>query len=71
MNSVPSAIQPFALWLTCPQCGHRHVDEGEWAKRPHKSHLCANCGLIWRPSNEYTVGVLKLPETGDITPRTH
>lgn len=28
-----------------------------WTNPPHKSHLCANCGLKWRPADVETVGV--------------
>lgn len=49
--------------LRCPNCGLQHIDEGEWATRPHKKHLCvgngvrAGCGWMWTPSDQYTVGV--------------
>lgn len=29
----------------------------DWSKIPHRSHLCHNCGHIWRPSGMCTVGV--------------
>lgn len=35
------------LVLYCPRCGVNHVDEGVWATRPHRTHLCANCGHEW------------------------
>lgn len=42
----------------CPECGVLHLDEGEWRDRPHKTHLCAKCGALWRPNNEqHTRGV--------------
>lgn len=28
-----------------------------WDNRPHKSHLCAFCGWVWRPADVYTQGV--------------
>jgi hypothetical protein len=31
--------KPVPLVLYCP-AGHLHVDEGEWATRPHKTHQC-------------------------------
>jgi len=49
--------------LHCPACGLRHVDEGEWATRPHKTHLCVSdvfykgCGHKWTPTDAPTVGV--------------
>lgn len=39
----PSLILPLAL--NCPSCGARHVDEGEWESRPHRTHLCLECGI--------------------------
>ncbi len=42
---------PFYLnqILHCPKCEKQHVDEGEWAKRLHRTHLCAFCGHEWIP----------------------
>lgn len=33
----------------CPSCGFQHVDEGEWATRPHRTHQCQSCGQEWQP----------------------
>jgi hypothetical protein len=52
---------PIPLLLHCPLCRHRHIDEGEFATRPHHTHACQRCGHEWRPSLEPTVGVLFLP----------
>lgn len=68
---------PRPMVLYCP-AGHQHIDEGEWATRPHKTHRCqhfeervvygtgavykARCGLEWRPANLPTVGVKSLPK---------
>lgn len=30
-----------------------------WTNPPHRSHLCAGCGHIWRPSDTATNGVLR------------
>lgn len=65
---------PIPMALYCP-AGHRHLDLGEWATRPHRTHQCQAvvyeggpdgrgeyvCGLEWRPANFPTVGVEKLP----------
>lgn len=45
------------LILLCPVCEVAHVDRAEWATRPHKTHLCENCGHEWRPFEVPTVGV--------------
>ena len=55
------AIAPVPLLLTCPWCGHRHIDEGEFAEKPHHTHACQNCGMCWRPSIIPTIGVQFLP----------
>jgi hypothetical protein len=55
------AIAPVPLILTCPCCGHRHIDEGEFAEKVHHTHACQFCGMCWRPSIIPTVGVRFLP----------
>lgn len=47
--------------LTCPDCGTRHIDEGEFADKPHHTHACQGCGLVWRPAKLNTHGVQFLP----------
>lgn len=54
-------ISPIPMYLTCPKCGERHIDEGEFATRPHHTHSCQSCGLTWRPAVICTVGVQFLP----------
>lgn len=46
--------------LACESCGKLHVDQGEFATKPHHTHQCAYCGLVWRPAIVNTVGVLFL-----------
>lgn len=57
----PNAPIPMLLW--CPKCGARHIDEGEFATRPHRTHTCQNptCGLNWQPALVPTTGVQFLP----------
>jgi hypothetical protein len=52
---------PLALRLVCEQCGTLHIDEGEFATRPHKTHTCQHCGAQWQPALVPTVGVRFLP----------
>ena len=54
---------PVAMLLVCPdpRCGARHIDEGEFATKPHHTHACQHCGMVWRPSLGPTVGVQFLP----------
>ena len=30
--------------INCSNCGYPHLDLGDFARRPHKKHFCANCG---------------------------
>jgi hypothetical protein len=56
--TFPAPI-PMLLW--CPACGSRHYDVGEFATRPHHTHACQTCGMVWRPAVVPTVGVEFLP----------
>lgn len=66
LNGEPTptgSVAPVPVVLVCPLCSQQHVDEGEWATRPHKTHRCVagpfgkGCGHEWRPSRVATVGV--------------
>jgi hypothetical protein len=48
---------PVRLHLFCNLCGTQHIDEGEWATRPHRTHQCQACCHEWRPADFPTVGV--------------
>lgn len=52
---------PVPMILTCPKCGGRHIDEGDFATKVHHTHACQHCGMVWRPSVIPTVGVQFLP----------
>lgn len=49
--------EPMLLVLYCPECKFQHIDADEWLTRPHKTHLCLQCGHEWAPANFPTVGV--------------
>jgi hypothetical protein len=53
--------------LYCPKCNTQHIDEGEWATRPHKTHQCQSCFHEWRPFEWSTVGVQSHPSFDLIT----
>ena len=55
------SAQPIPMILICPLCCGRHIDEGEFATKPHHTHTCQHCGMCWRPAIEPTVGVQFLP----------
>jgi hypothetical protein len=48
---------PRRMLLWCPACRERHIDEGEFETKPHHTHACQNCGMVWRPALDATVGV--------------
>lgn len=52
---------PIPMRLHCPQCHELHIDEGEFATKPHHTHACQHCGNVWRPAIVSTVGVKFLP----------
>jgi hypothetical protein len=35
-----------------------------WTNPPHKSHLCHNCGIVWRPADVATTGVENIQTRG-------
>jgi hypothetical protein len=55
------AVPPVPMILTCPSCNARHIDEGEFAIKPHHTHACQGCGMCWRPAIVATCGVQFLP----------
>jgi hypothetical protein len=58
-----SPAEPIPMILHCPSCYARHLDEGEFKTRPHKTHTCQYCGMCWQPALVPTVGVQFLPGT--------
>lgn len=59
---------PIDMVLHCSVCHLQHIDEadydnyrGGWDNPPHRTHLCAGCGNLWRPANVPTNGVAELP----------
>jgi hypothetical protein len=59
MTSI--AADPIPMFLACPYCHMRHIDKGEFATKPHHTHACQRCGMVWRPALVTTVGVQFLP----------
>lgn len=64
----PPAPEPVPMILWCPLCNERHIDEGKFANRPHHTHACQSCGVVWRPAVVDTVGVRFLPGFGPERP---
>lgn len=61
LHAEKAAPDPIPMVMTCPACGERHVDTGEFAHKPHHTHACQSCGMVWRPAIVPTVGVQLLP----------
>lgn len=63
MKAITEAciFTPVPMLLWCPECGERHIDVGEFAKKVHHTHACQSCGMVWRPAVIATVGVTWLP----------
>jgi hypothetical protein len=61
-KQVSKLLAPIPMRMPCERCGRLHVDEGEFATKPHHTHECQHCGLTWRPALRNTVGVLFLSE---------
>ena len=60
-NEKGTALAPIPMLLWCPECGERHIDVDDFATRPHHTHACQSCGMVWRPAVIHTVGVQWLP----------
>lgn len=58
---MPSTNNPIEMVMFCPSCLTRHIDAGEFAEKPHHTHACQECDVVWRPAVENTVGVQFLP----------
>lgn len=60
-NPKGGLMEKGIVKLFCPWCGKRHVDEGEFAERPHHTHRCVDdawgtgCKQEWRLA-EYVFG---------------
>lgn len=60
-NVKEPQLPPIPLILFCPMCKERHIDTGELAVTPHRTHACQECGFLWAPGVIATVGVEFLP----------
>lgn len=47
-----------------PEPDATHCNCDRWTNPPHRSHLCAACGHVWRPSDVRTVGVAEIASQG-------
>lgn len=60
-SALRRLAEPIPMLLWCPECGKRHIDQGDFATREHHTHACQSCGHVWRPAIVCTVGVRFLP----------
>jgi len=37
-------VSKIKVTIFCPFCRGQHIDEGKYAIKPHKVHLCFHCG---------------------------
>lgn len=56
-GSLAPRPTPEPRIIHCPACGFQHVDEGEWASKPHTRHRCAACDRVWSEAGHATIGV--------------
>lgn len=45
-------------------CGYLQDGSPRWTNPPHRSHLCAGCGHVWRPADVPTNGVAAVKTHG-------
>lgn len=66
LHLAENPFPPLPMVLHCPLCHVQHVDEPTeaWENPPHRSHLCHNCGCVWRPADVPTVGVKAVQTRG-------
>jgi len=48
---------PEEMIILCDQCHTLHVDDGDFATRPHRTHTCHHCGRDFTIKSAPTVGV--------------
>ena len=58
-KSAPTPNMPHRM----EQVG-TYTGQGEWKNPPHRSHLCHDCGHIWRPADVPTNGVKAVKTVG-------
>ena len=68
LAEIEKLKEPISMLLYCPECGWRHIDDGEFKTKPHHTHACQHCGHCWRPAICNTVGVQFLPGFKDERP---
>lgn len=69
LEAARGAMQaPIPMLLFCPRCLLQHLDmpdpAKDWTNPPHRSHLCARCGHVWRPADVFTEGVISIVTHG-------
>lgn len=81
-DAPPQHAAPIDMVLFCPRCHAQHIDAPEthremvegvhvgnvtlWDNPPHRSHLCAECGCVWRPADVATNGVAAVKTAGRV-----
>jgi hypothetical protein len=69
-QTIAERLEPLPMLLFCPACGKQHVDAPDpardWTNPPHRSHLCACCGCIWRQADFPTTGIEQIRTKGKV-----
>lgn len=61
---APDENVKWCVGCTPDNCSGCNEGEGKWTNPPHRSHLCASCGFIWRPADVPTEGVASIKTRG-------
>ncbi len=59
--SLQDFAPPMPVIAICPRCFTQHIDADDWTLIPHRKHLCAQCGQVWKLAAVPTVGVWEIP----------
>lgn len=58
------AGQPECVERKTGDCLYMHEGSPRWTNPPHRSHLCHQCGSVWRPADVCTNGVATITTRG-------
>lgn len=61
---IDRPVGQFYPGMTADESAAQNKAYGHWDNPPHRSHLCAECGHIWRPADVPTNGVVAIKTRG-------
>lgn len=56
LEKIKPAVKNAKMTIYCTYCGTKHIDEGPFAIKPHRRHLCMKCKKEFLVS-EYSIGI--------------